>query len=305
MCGSDLHVYYYPEAVPMDLGMPRVLGHEFSGTVVEVGEGVTAVAVGDTVAVYPLAHSCGECSACSRGLPFCCPQMASVGATAPGGDLAEYTTVEASSVHVLPDDVDLRMGALVEPMAVAWHGVARSGVQAGGSALIAGAGPIGIGTYFALRARGVEKILVSEPNPERRAIIERLGATVVDPSDLPAAAAALTGGAGVDVAIDAAGAGSALPAALSCLSAGGRVVVLAFYEQAIEFQPTQLMLAETEVVGAVGYTHEEFDEVIAAMASGLYDLTGWVQETGLEATVEAIEALRTGNGAKVLIRASE
>ncbi|MGC5026432.1 hypothetical protein ACLQ3K_16910 [Tsukamurella sp. DT100] len=83
------------------------------------------------------------------------------------------------------------------------------------------------------------------------------------------------------------------------------MVVLAFYEQAIEFQPTQLMLAETEVVDAVGYTHEGFDEVITAMASGLYDLTGWVRETDLDLTVEAIQALRAGSGAKVLIRAGE
>lgn len=232
--------------------------------------------------------------------------MSSIGATAPGGGLAEYTTLDASALHVLPEGVDLKMGALVEPMAVAWHGVARSGAAAGGSALITGAGPIGIGAFFALRARGVEKILVSEPNAQRRAIMARLGAAVVDPTtdDIGAAVAELTGGAGVDAAIEAAGAGAALSSAVSSLAAGGRVVVLALYEQSVDFQPTQLMLGETEIVGAVGYSHEEFDEVIAAMAAGVYDLTGWVEETTLDATVEAIKALRTGTGAKVLIRAS-
>ena len=305
ICGSDLHLYFFPDSVPMELGMPRILGHEFSGTVVARGEGVTGVEVGHNVAVYPLVHSCGECTACRNGRRFSCPEQASVGATAPGGGLAEYTTVEASCAHILPGNVDLKMGALVEPMAVAWHGVARSGIQTGGSALIAGAGPIGIGAYFALKARGVGKIVVSEPNAERRKLIERLGAHVVDPTteDLAATVAALTDGGSVDAAIDAAGSGSALVSAASCLAAGGRAVVLAFYEHAIEFQPTQLMLAETEIVGAVGYTHEEFDEVIAAMASGAYDFSGWVEETTLDATVESIKALRTGTGAKVLIRA--
>jgi (R,R)-butanediol dehydrogenase / meso-butanediol dehydrogenase / diacetyl reductase len=180
----------------------------------------------------------------------------------------------------------------------------RSGVQAGGTALVAGAGPIGIGAWFAFKARGVERVLVSEPSAERRAIIAALGATVVDPvnEDLAAAIAELTVGAGVDVAVDAAGAGAAISSALAGLVAGGRVVVAALHEHPMEFQPTMLSMGETEIVGSVGYEPQEFDDVIAAMAKGVYDTTGWVQEIPLTGIVDAIHALRSGAGAKILIK---
>ncbi|MEU6558256.1 zinc-binding dehydrogenase [Nocardia nova] len=315
ICGSDLHFYFFPEALPWDVHrshpltgatLPQVLGHEFAGTVVEIGEGVTDVRIGDRAAVFPLSVSCGQCAACRRGLPFSCPMMGSLGASAPGGGLSEFTTVNASALHLLPDNVDLRMGALVEPMTVGWHGVARSGVEPGGTALVAGAGPIGIGAWFAFKARGVEKVLVSEPSADRRAIIAALGATVVDPvnEDLAAVVAEFTGGAGVDVAVEAAGAGAAITSALANLTPGGRVVVVSLHEHPMEFQPTQLMMGETEIVGAVGYRPEEFDAVIAAMAKGVYDTTGWVEEMPLDGIVDAIHALRTGTGAKVLIRAN-
>ncbi|MGW5107470.1 zinc-binding dehydrogenase [Nocardia sp. NPDC004123] len=313
ICGSDLHFYFFPEALPMDLDhphpltgatLPQILGHEFAGTVVDIGEGVTDVKIGDRAAVYPLLVSCGECAACRRGLRFSCRMMGSLGAGAHGGGLSEFTTVDVSALHLLPENVDLRMGALVEPMAVGWHAVARSGVEAGGTALIAGAGPIGIGAWFAFKARGVEKVLVSEPSADRRAIIAALGATVVDPvhEDLAAAVAELTDGGGVDAAVDAAGAGPAITSALASLVPGGRVVVVALHEHPMELQPTQLMMAETEIVGAVGYLPEEFDAVIAAMANGIYDTTGWVREIPLTGVVDAIHALRSGTDAKILIQ---
>lgn len=315
ICGSDLHIFFYPESIPFDLTkphplsgatLPQVLGHEFSGTVVEVGEGVENVKVGDRAAVYPLEFSCGKCAACRRGMPFSCPLMASLGATAPGGGMAEFTTCEASVLHVLPESVDLRMGALVEPMSVAWHAVGRTEVPAGGTALIAGAGPVGIGAWFAFKARGVDRVLVSEPSAERRAILAALGARVVDPvnEDLAAAVAELTDGDGVDVAVDAAGAGPAVTSALAALAPGGRVVVVALHEHPSELPLTGMMMLETEVVGAVGYSHDEFDAVIDAMARGVYDTTGWVQEMELGQAEEAIRALRTGAGAKVLMRVS-
>ncbi|MBD0419007.1 2,3-butanediol dehydrogenase [Streptomyces sp. TRM S81-3] len=313
ICGSDLHFFFYPESLPFALDkphpltgatLPQILGHEFSGTVVEVGEGVTDVKVGDRGAVYPLAVSCGTCAACRKGLFFSCPLMGSLGSNVTGGGLAEYVTLDASKLHVLPDSVDLRTGALVEPMAVAWHAVSRGGVKPGGTALVAGAGPIGIGSWFALKARGVDKVLVSEPSADRRAIMSGLGAQVVDPvnEDLAAAVASLTDGDGVDIAVDAAGAGPALASALAGLAPGGRLVVPALHEHPAQLQPTQLMMTETEIVGAVGYRPAEFDEVIAAMVDGFYDTTGWVQELPFEGIIDAIHSLRSGVGGKILLQ---
>lgn len=313
ICGSDLHVYYSPEAAGLDFDhphpvtgatLPQILGHEFSGTVTELGEGVTNVAVGDRVAVWPI-YYCGECPACKKGMFNACQKIGFHGLSSHGGGMAEFTTVPATKLHVLPENVDLRLGALVEPMSVAWHAVGRSGVDAGGTALIAGAGPIGIGVWFALKARGIEKVLVSEPSADRRATIAALGATVIDPvnEDLAAAVSEVSGGNGVDVAFDAAGAGPAITSALASLVPGGRVVVVAIHERTMEFLPTQLVMAETDIAGALAYLPEDFDAVIAAMSAGVYDTTGWVDEVALDGVVDAIHALRGGVGAKVLVKA--
>lgn len=314
ICGSDLHVYYTPEAAGLDFEhphpltgstLPQILGHEFSGTVVELGEGVDGVSVGDRVAVWPI-YSCGECAACRRGMYNVCQKIGFHGLSSDGGGMAEFTTVDASKLHVLPENVDLRLGALVEPMSVSWHAVSRSGVRSGGTALIAGAGPIGIGVWFALKARGIEKVLVSEPSADRRAIIAALGATVIDPvgEDLAAAVAALTDGDGVDVAFDAAGAGPAVTSSLASLVPGGRVVVVAIHERTMDFLPTQLVMGETEIAGALAYLPEDFDAVIAAMAEGVYDTTGWVEDVPLDGVVDAIHALRGGAGEKILVRSN-
>jgi (R,R)-butanediol dehydrogenase/meso-butanediol dehydrogenase/diacetyl reductase len=313
LCGSDLHFFFYPEALPFDLNephpltgatLPQILGHEFAGTVVEVGDGVTDVRVGDRGAVFPMVASCGVCLACRRGRRFSCRMMGSLGATAEGGGLSEYTTFDASLFHRLPDGMDLRLGALVEPMAVGWHAVAHSGIRDGQTALVAGAGPIGIAAWFALRARGVEKVVVSEPSQDRRAVLAALGATVVDPAseDLAEMVADLTNGDGVDVAVDAAGAAAALTSAVASLTPGGRVVVVALHEHPVQLPLTGVMMAETEIVGSVGYTPAEFDEVIAAMAAGVYDTTGWVQDVPLDGVVDALGALRGGVGTKILVR---
>jgi (R,R)-butanediol dehydrogenase/meso-butanediol dehydrogenase/diacetyl reductase len=155
---------------------PQILGHEFAGTVVELGDGVTGFDVGDRIAVWPV-HYCGECAACRAGRVNACQRIGFHGLTSHGGGMAEFTTVATQKLHRLPDSVDLRMGALVEPMAVAWHAVSQRGVEPGQTALIAGAGLIGIGVWFALRARGVENILVSEPSADRRTVIEDIGAS--------------------------------------------------------------------------------------------------------------------------------
>jgi (R,R)-butanediol dehydrogenase / meso-butanediol dehydrogenase / diacetyl reductase len=313
ICGSDLHVYYSPEASGLDYSVPhpltgamppQVLGHELSGTVVELGEDVTGVAVGDRVAVWPIYH-CGTCPACRRGLVNTCRRLGFHGLTSHGGGMAEYTTVPATMLHRLPEQVDLRLGALVEPMAVAWHAVDRSGIRPGQVALVAGTGPIGIGLWFALRARGIEVVLVSEPSPVRRAAVQGLGATrIVDPAsdDLPAAVADATAGAGVDVAFDAAGVGPATLQALRVLAPGGRLVVVALHEQRFEFNPMLLVLGERSMTGALAYLPRDFDAVIAAMAAGQYDATGWVEEIDVDDLVETFGRLRSGSAMKVLVR---
>lgn len=312
ICGSDLHLYYAPEQMGLDHEhahpltggkLPQILGHEFAGTVAELGEGVTDVAVGDRVAVWPI-YYCGKCAACRQGRFNACRQIAFHGVNSIGGGMSDFTVVPASMLHKLPDNVDLKMGALVEPMAVAWHGVKQGRVPEGGTALIAGAGPIGIGIYFALKAQGAGTVIVSEPSEDRRNAIRAVGAEfVVDPvnEDLAAKVLELTNGDGVDAAFDAAGAGPAITSALPLLTPGGRLVLVAIGEKPVELFTTPIVMAETEIIGSLAYLPEDFDEVIAAMSAGEYDVTGWVDEIPFDEVEHAIHRLREGKGMKVLV----
>ncbi|HHU39954.1 MAG TPA: 2,3-butanediol dehydrogenase [Propionibacterium sp.] len=314
ICGSDLHIYFAPEASGMDFSephpltgatLPQILGHEFAGTVAEVGEGVTNVEVGDEVAVWGI-YSCGECGACEKGLPNACEKISFHGVYSDGGGMAEYTTVTADRLHKLPDNVDLKMGALVEPMAVAWHAVNVSGAEAGATALVVGAGPIGFGAYFALKAKGIDKVIVSEPSPERRAALVAVGADhVVDPinGDLAGAVREMTGGRGVDFAYDASGNGPAFLQGIDLLGARGLMTVIALHEKAVEFNPTMLVMREKRICATLGYLQEVYDEVIAAMAEGKYDFTGWVETTNLEGVADAMQRLRAGRAMKILVEA--
>lgn len=310
VCGSDLHEYFsastfVPTAPHPQTGIeaPVVLGHEFSGTVDAVGDGVGGVAPGDRVAVRPT-YTCGVCPACRAGTPNVCRVLAFHGLSGPGGGLSEYTVVPESMVFVLPDAVSLEMGALVEPMAVSYHAVAVSGIAPGQLAVIAGLGPIGVGLYFALRARGVESILASDPSAERRDILTRLGAEhVIDPTATEVAAAAheLTDGLGAHVVFDAAGTGSAILTGIGALAPQGRIVVIGIHEQAMELNPTALLLGEAQIVASLTYTDDDYRRVIDGMARGEVTAEGWVDHAPLDDLLHVYDALRKGSRMKVLI----
>ncbi|WP_372351044.1 zinc-binding dehydrogenase [Streptomyces sp. KL116D] len=145
---------------------------------------------------------------------------------------------------------------------------------------------------------------MSEPNAERRGKIAALGAHVVDPvgEDLEAVVSGLTGGDGVDVFHDAAGAGAALRSGLANLAPGGRVILQSGHEGPFEIQPNEIMMGEFELLGSLGYRPEEFDGVIGCMSAGEYDTNGWVEVMKLDDAVEAIHRLRAGAGTKILLR---
>ena len=181
------------------------MGHEFSGVITEVGDGVTDYAAGDRVAIMPL-YRCGHCGPCRAGNYNICQQIGFHGLMSDGG-MAEYTVVPTDMLHRLPDNVSMELGALVEPMSVAYHAATLGEPNADGTSMVFGAGPIGIGLWFALRGKGVDDVFVVEPSATRRASIEALGARTLDPTavDVPAFIADHTNGAGADAVFDAAG----------------------------------------------------------------------------------------------------
>jgi (R,R)-butanediol dehydrogenase/meso-butanediol dehydrogenase/diacetyl reductase len=309
ICGTDLHEYYAgPIFVPTQphpltgQQLPLTMGHEFSGVITDIGAGVSGYAVGDRVAIEPI-YRCGHCRPCQAGTYNICQQIGFHGLMSDGG-MAEYTVVPTDMLHRLPDNVSLQLGALVEPMSVAYHAATLGKVAAGDTAVVFGAGPIGIGLWFALRGKGLESVFVVEPSPTRRAAIEALGAKTMDPTavDVPEFIAEVTGGRGAEAAFDAAGVAPAVQSALGCVGARRPMVSVAIYEKPLVTPLLNLVMNESRIQGSLCYTSADFEAVIALMALGVYDTTGWVTHIAIDDVVdEGFGALHAGTKMKVLV----
>jgi len=310
ICGTDLHEYYdgpifIPPSDPHPLtgkAMPVVIGHEFSGVVTDVGSDVTDVAEGARVAIEPI-YRCGGCRPCRNGTYNLCTSIGFHGLMADGG-MAEYTVVPRNQIHTLPDSVPVELGALVEPMSVAYHAATLAEVDDQSRALIYGAGPIGIGVWFALRGMGLTEIDVVEPSATRRAAIEALGARTLDPTtdDVPGLIAEQTGGDGVDAAFDAAGVEPAIESALNCIGERRPLISIAIYDKPLSTPLINLVLRERRIQGTICYTSADYRAVIDLMARGHYDTTGWVDTIPLTGVIEqGFEELRAGRRMKLLV----
>jgi (R,R)-butanediol dehydrogenase/meso-butanediol dehydrogenase/diacetyl reductase len=309
ICGSDLHEYYdgpvTTRITPHPLtGVknPVILGHELSGEVVSCGAGVADLEPGDLVAVEPL-ETCGRCHWCAAGQYNHCPDLALHGYNRNGGGLAEFTVVRRSMAHRLPAGMTPMQGALIEPLAIAWHTANRCRLEAGQTAVIHGAGPIGIGVFLTLKQRGVDAIVV-DPSPLRRAVLQRLGARVtLDPGacDPIAAIRDLTGGRGAHASVDAAGVPAAFRAMLHGTRVDGTAVVVAIHHVPVVVPPFDLLMPEVNVTGVAMSAHA-FPSVIDAMARGDYPLEGWVETIPFENVVDrGLERLRRQEGVKILV----
>lgn len=310
ICGTDLHEFYdgpifIPPSDPHPLtgkAMPVIMGHEFSGVVTAVGSGVTDITEGDRVTIEPI-YRCGECRPCRDGRYNVCKSIGFHGLMADGG-MAEYTVVPRDQIHKLPDSIPVEMGALVEPMAVAYHAAKMGEVGDQSRALIYGAGPIGIGIWFALRGMGLTEIDVVEPSETRRRSIEALGARTVDPTavDVAELIADRTDGDGVDAAFDAAGVAPAVESALNCVGERRPLVSVAIYDKPLPTSLINLVLRERRIQGTICYTSDDYRAVIDLMAKGHYDTTGWVDTIALSDVISGgFEELRAGRKMKLLV----
>jgi (R,R)-butanediol dehydrogenase / meso-butanediol dehydrogenase / diacetyl reductase len=267
ICGSDLHEYLAgpifvpPAGSPHPLPgeeIPVVLGHEFWGRVVEVGDGVSRVEVGERVAVEPIWY-CGECPECRRGLYNLCHQLGFYGLSGGGGGFSEFAVVPEYMAHRLSEELSDEESALVEPVAVGLHAVRQAEFTPGQSAIVFGGGPIGATTVQCLRAAGASLVVVAELAETRKEMARKIGAdAVVDPQeeDVAEAVSRLTDGVGVDVSFDAAGAQETFRTAFQATARGGKVVNVAIWEQSIELDPNDMVLSEVEVVGSIAYANE-------------------------------------------------
>lgn len=180
VCGTDVHIYH-GEPGSADVNPPVVLGHEYSGEVVEVGEGVTGFAVGNHITVDPNIY-CGHCAYCQNGKKQLCPSMEAIGVTRDGG-FAQYSRIPASQAFKLEPTVPWEAAAMAEPLACCLHGIDLAGIQVGDKVCVVGGGAIGLLMVQLAKLSGASQIVLSEPNEKRRQVGLQLGANAaIDPT---------------------------------------------------------------------------------------------------------------------------
>ncbi|QEM83847.1 2,3-butanediol dehydrogenase [Halomonas binhaiensis] len=277
ICGSDLHEYsagpiFIPTDTPHPISQERapiIMGHEFAGEVVEVGERVTRVKLGDRVAIEPILspNLNGQYLMERYNLT---PLLGFHGLSGGGGGFSEYTVVGEHMVHPMPDSLSYEQGALVEPAAVALHAVRQSALKAGDSAVVFGTGPIGLMVIEALKAAGAASIIAVEPSEVRRQKAAELGAQVVDPvpQDAVEQIHALTQG-GADFAFEVTGIPAVLDQAINATHAGGETIIVSIWEAQATFQPNDLVIKERTLKGIIAYRHV-YPAVMSLMQQGYF-----------------------------------
>ena len=303
ICGSDLHAVQYGFGMPPD----SVMGHEFCGEIVELGPEVGGYAIGDRVTALPYI-GCGTCEQCAAGAGMHCENIRGLGLGQLPGAYAEYVMCGAKSLFKLPDNVDSRLGALVEPLSVGLHGVNRSGLGPGAACVVMGAGPIGLATLLWSKAKGAATVLVSELAPGRSELARRLGATeVVNPAVKdPAERMRELTGRGPDLVFECIGVKSTLESAINIAATLGRVVVLGVCMERDEITPVRCVFKEVTLTFALGYNDAEFQATIDALALRRIDPRPMVTDViGVEQVPEMFQTLRKPGGhAKVIVEFS-
>jgi len=281
ICGSDLHEYLSgPIFIPVDEPHPLtggkapvILGHEFSGKIVELGEGVENWKIGDRVAP-DACQVCWECYSCKRMDYPCCDKLAFTGLHTDWCFLLLYRKCSCLySVEKIPDGMTSEQAALVEPIAVGLHAVRRAPVVAGDNVVIIGAGTIGLSALQSARVSGAKQVIVVEMAKARKEYAQKLGANaILDPSqcDVAAEVFKMTGGVGADVAVECVGAKTTVPLAVDCIPPRGIAVTCGVFEYEGPIQWNSVVFKEKEIKGSLGY-NGEFDPVMAMISDGRID----------------------------------
>jgi (R,R)-butanediol dehydrogenase / meso-butanediol dehydrogenase / diacetyl reductase len=306
ICGSDLHTYLHGSFVQPG----QVMGHEFSGRVVEAGPRVEGLSVGDRVTAVPIVP-CGECARCAEGRYNLCAVAWTTGiAYGRPGAFAERVripnSVAGQNVFKLADEISDEEGATVEPLAVAVHAVklVEGGVE-GATALVLGLGTIGDEVVQVLRARGARRVIGMDLSELRLDRARELGAEVVHGHGGVAEelAGVLGEGDEVDVVFECSGAPALAAAAIDVVKGGGTIVVLALYDDPVSFNPTSLVQKELRLQGSIAYTSEDFAEAVELLRTGRARADALItQRERLDAIAEAFRVqLEKDRSVKVLV----
>lgn len=285
ICGSDLHMTS-EEVFGVRKG--DILGHEFSGEILETGGDAFGLKVGDQVSVAPI-RGCGSCASCLRGEPAWCEKMTLI-----GGGFAQYAAVEAHQCRRLPWGISAADGVLAEPLAVALHGIARSGMNPGDTVLIAGAGAIGLAVAFWARRMGARKVVLADLTDLQAERAMTLGATgfVISGPDMADRVAAECEGP-PDIVFECVGRPGLIDHCIGLVRPRGKVVVLGLCTAPDHLDSFRAISKEVTVVMSVFFNMHEFANAIDALDSGRFAPQNLISEVvGLNAMPLAFESLR-------------
>lgn len=291
---------------------PQTLGHEFSGIISEIGSNVQGFKVGQRVCVNPCMddrhHGLQTCVVCANGCPNVCMNVTFYGINGVGGGFASEIVVKHFSIVPLPDDVSLKLGALVEPLAVAAHMVRISGFAKDQDAVVLGAGPIGSALVFMLREVGARKIVVSEISTSRSEQAKSAGAhRVINPvvqdvlaeirKDMPD---------GSDVAFEACGLQATLDTAIACVKPGGTIFNVSVHEKPVTINMNLLTMREKKLLSGNAYTQEDINKVVDILRTKGSELESFITaivplETAVKGAFEELVKNRSKHN-KILVQ---
>jgi (R,R)-butanediol dehydrogenase/meso-butanediol dehydrogenase/diacetyl reductase len=303
ICGTDVHAYQSGQPYA-----PAICGHEWTGTVSEIGQDVASVNEGDRVTVA-VARACGACAPCRAGHEAYCEttftMMIGRDELAPphGGFAPRLAVAETRVVATDPGLTDIQ-AAQVEPMTVTYHAVNGSELRVGDTAVVQGAGPIGLGVLQFARAAGAGEVVVVEPDEMRRSLALKLGAAAaVAPG---AEAQELIGershGLGADIVFECVGRPAAVQSAVDLARRGGSMCLVGFTEGQAEITPAMWLFKEIRTTAALAYLHDEFETVMGMMADGTIRADPIHTSTvGLGGLEEAIADLAAGGSSQVKV----
>ncbi|MGH9741232.1 MAG: galactitol-1-phosphate 5-dehydrogenase [Candidatus Acidiferrum sp.] len=269
ICGSDVHGYDGSSGRRIP---PIVMGHEAAGTIAAIGNGVSGYAEGDRV-TFDSTIFCGACPNCLRGEVNLCDHRQVLGVSCAEfrrpGAFAEYVTVPSRILYRLPDNLSLQEAAMLEAVSVALHGVSLAPAVAGCIALVVGAGMIGLLTLQALRAAGCSRVFVADVDSTRLKLAQELGAAAVLSSNesLVEQILRLTGGVGVDVAIEAVGRDETVKASIESVRKGGSVVLVGNISPEVTLPLQKIVTRQIRLQGSCA-SAGEYPRAIELLASG-------------------------------------
>jgi (R,R)-butanediol dehydrogenase/meso-butanediol dehydrogenase/diacetyl reductase len=285
ICGSDLHM---TEDAMYGCRHGDVLGHEFAGEVVALGKGTDGLEIGDFVSVIPL-MSCGHCEHCRKGEVQWCETFG-----LQGGGYAEFALTRPNQCIKLPADLSLADGAIIEPLAVALHGVNLSGLQKGDKVLVLGAGPIGLAVAFWAKRMGAAKVAIQDVAEFQKSRALEMGADVfvVDPAD-PVGSAELALGGKADIVFECVGVPGLIAQAVEQVRPRGTILLLGLCTRPDTFNSFAMLSKEVRLVTSAFFTVPEYRASLDALAEGAIEPRLLVTDTiSLADTPAVFESLK-------------